>query len=204
MRIGGLLVLVVSFVGLVGCSSDPVPAQRSDTPPASVAPAADPNPGACLCPAGAQGPQGPKGETGERGAQGPSGEGIGIPGDKGDPGPAGPAGAPGAPGPMGPAGPAGPKGDPGSYSKANVYVKNAAANIAAFDTADVTQLCDDANDLVLSGGCAFNDASNLRLRRSIPKSAASVGVVSGWTCTAQNYGAAAIPLEAWVVCLAIP
>ncbi len=158
---------------------------------------------------GAAGPQGPQGEAGAAGTSGPAGApglmgSIGPAGATGATGAQGPAGVAGAVGAAGPIGPAGAKGDPGSITKSNVYVKNGSAMIAAFDTADVTESCNDLNDVAISGGCAFFDAANLRLRRSIPANTTSVTLPGGWTCTAQNFSGTAIALESWVVCLAVP
>ncbi len=175
---------------------------------------------------GAQGPQGPTGQgvgiPGPQGEAGPAGltGATGSPGVAGAAGPAGAQGAtgaagspgaqgsPGAAGAVGPAGAVGAKGDKGDpgaiTSKASLYVKNGTATVAAFDTSDVSQFCNDVNDVAISGGCAFSDAANLRLRRSIPVNTTSAVLLAGWTCTAQNYSSGAIALEAWVVCVAVP
>ncbi len=196
--------------GACMCSAGPAGAQgpKGDTGPAG--PRGPSGEGVGV--PGPAGPQGPQGEPGAMGLSGPAGAAgpmgpmgpAGPPGATGATGPAGAPGAPGAAGPAGAIGPAGPKGDPGSITKANLYVKNGSAMIAAFDTADVSQFCADVNDVAISGGCAFSDASNLRLRRSIPVNTTAAGLVGGWTCTAQNFSGVAIPLEAWVVCLSVP
>lgn len=219
-----LAVSVVALAFVAGCSGGDanVPAEASRTAastPGQVAPAGDPAGAACACTAGERGPQGPAGPQGIAGPPGPADGPAGPQGPQGMPGPAGSPGEPGAPGPAGPAGPTGaqgpqgvqgpagavgPAGAAGSITKSQLYVKSGAVAIAPFDTADATQVCNDLNDVAISGGCRFFDAANLRLRASIPSNATAPNLKAGWTCTAQNYGAAPIDLEAFVVCLAVP
>jgi hypothetical protein len=121
---------------------------------------------------GAQGPQGPQGETGATGAEGPQGatgpqglagvNGIdGTNGTNGIDGIDGADGAVGSQGPQGATGPQGPQGEPGSLNKSDLYTRSTTANLFAHGNVTLSQSCDDANDIALSGGCEFSNPKSV-------------------------------------------
>lgn len=164
------------------------------------------------CPPGVPGPQGPTGAVGPAGPQGPKGD-PGLNGSDGMTGPAGasgPAGAKGekgdtgTPGPAGSQGPAGKDGKDGTViTKENIYVRSAmdASNGIA------TAYCDDADDVIISGGCFTNGTLHVvgATGPSGLTSAASVDGKSGWICgTATSPTPGAPSVTATATCLAVP
>ena len=90
--------------------------------------------------AGATGPQGPAGPAG------PPGESV-----QGPPGPSGPTGATGATGATGPAGPPGASGG-GGIEKSRIYQTSNLVPVGFGPATVVEASCNDANDVLLSGG----------------------------------------------------
>jgi hypothetical protein len=134
MRIAKLLIIILPFAMLLGCSAEQGPAGPSG-PQGTAGPQG---------PTGAQGPGGPPGSAGpqgEAGAQGPAGP-QGVKGDRGE---AGPPGPPGPKGEVGANGPAGAKGETGSPAPA-------ATNLRAFDATGETFACE-ANEIPVSAIC---------------------------------------------------
>ncbi|OJY31040.1 MAG: hypothetical protein BGO98_44955 [Myxococcales bacterium 68-20] len=156
------------------------------------------------------GPQGPKGDKGNPGPAGvPGAQGAqGADGVDGVQGPMGPAGAPGAPGPQGPKGD---KGDQGTIlNKGSIYVVHAFASVttgaAAPAGATVIAYCDDANDIVLNGGCGRNGSNpNHLLISSSPHAADDPAVRSGWSCQFYNNTVpSSFTGTSYATCLSVP
>lgn len=145
---------------------------------------------------GPQGPQGFQGLTGPQGLQGPQG----LPGAKGDTGATGaqgPAGPAGATGPQGPAGPA------GTLTKAQVYTVQADAAMTAA-TGVIQRLeahCIDANDVLLTGGCAADQAYTFTAF-SLPVAASDTTQTSYWHCGFVSNGSNGV--HAVAECLIVP
>lgn len=162
---------------------------------------------------GLPGPQGPQGLPGPEGPQGPAGA-KGDPGSPGAQGPRGADGAPGSPGgigpmgPQGPEGPQGPKGDTGpaglGLSKSAMYVRTKATTINGWDTVGLGASCDDANDVLVTGGCTLYAAGEIRLRETKPVNVSSTSQAAGWECMFQNYGGNQQSIETHAVCLKVP
>lgn len=209
-----LAVLLLTLVA--GCGDSTSPASANKVATASIGtcttqdtPAVAGMPGA-QGPAGPAGPQGPKGDTGEPGKDGAAAEkgDPGAPGAPGTPGSTGPAGAPGSPGMQGLPGP---KGDPGAVgapgilaSKANLYTRSAQAFIPGNGVGEVDAMCDDANDIVLNGGCnpRINfPGQNLILSGDMGQFDAQV---DGWRCSGGNTSSQQFIMSAVVTCITVP
>lgn len=139
-------------------------------------------------PAGPAGAQGPKGDAGIDGADGKNG----APGIQGPQGPMGQQGVPGQPGAQGPKGADGKDGI--SLTKSALYTRstNLTAGVAI-------ALCDDENDIALSGSCVGQGVfwGQIGVYQPI-----SEDVKSGWECRSSNVGGN--PVGATVVCVGVP
>jgi len=167
---------------------------------------------------GVPGPKGDKGDKGDPGAPGPAGPAgavgvagpVGAQGPQGPAGPAGAAGSPGAAGAQGLPGPKGDKGDPGTAAalagKGGLYTRTASGWVPANNPGSVQILCDDANDIVLNGGCSPQvNALGQTLVVNAPLSAAEAAPTkSGWLCTGGNFSSQQYFMTATVTCIAVP
>lgn len=141
--------------------------------------------------AGPAGPQGLKGAAGLDGADGKNG----AAGPVGPQGAVGPAGASGQAGATGPAGPKGADGKDGiSLTKDSLYVRNADLSVGT-----ATALCDDENDVAITGNCLGQNIIWAEIGVYQPTSA---NTRSGWNCRSANVGGN--PIGATVVCLGVP
>lgn len=194
--------------------------------PGEPGPAGAPGPAGTTAP-GVPGPQGPQGEKGDPGPAGAEG----APGAKGDTGPAGPMGPQGPKGdkgdtvgipgpqgiqgPPGPPGPAGAKGDTGpagTITRSQVYEVSSSSSfwqsngaIGGFSNEAISD-CNDANDVLLSGGCRFDGAWNLLESRADLTGATSGSPNAAWRCVAwMGSPQPSNKLNtAWAYCLAVP
>ena len=121
---------------------------------------------------------------------------------------AGPQGPPGPPGPMGPAGPPGPQGGGLYTGKDTVDCTDVAlfATTAGGVFLSGTAFCDDANDLLLYGGC-WALGGGTRVYRSYPWLADDPSQQSGWFCTFQTESPLAVgsnPGQVRACCLKVP
>ena len=161
----------------------------------------DPGPAGPRGPQGPIGPQGPKGDTGLQGLPG-------VAGPKGDTGATGATGPQGASvtGPMGlqgiPGAPGAPgvKGDPGTIlGKAQIY----SVSVAVANSLTATALCNDVNDIVLSGGCnglpAVGGAPLPNIVAFFPIQPSNTTALSGWSCSVSSGSA-----RATAICLIVP
>ncbi len=157
---------------------------------------------------GAIGPQGPKGDKGDTGATGATGaQGLtgatGPMGPMGLQGPTGPQGPQGDTGAEGPQGPAGPQGGGLYADKADLYIRTTSQSSAALSKivreapVSIEALCDDNDDIAISGGCAqvitwgTTPASQkyqrfVELTTSRPSEWTSPTNPAGWTCAARG------------------
>lgn len=162
-----LATILIALSASLGCaaqeSSDSLP-QPDPVPTASSQGGAG---GTCSCldgrdgrdgEDGAPGPAGPAGSTGPQGEPGPAGP----QGPQGEPGAVGSMGPQGSQGPQGPAGPQGPmglKGEPGEdglfYEKGQIYTNSELHISSPSNAVWVNLSCDDANDVLISGGCDY-------------------------------------------------
>ena len=208
----GVFTIIVMTLALLGCGSSDggTPGGSSS----SVSPSDAGSGGACVCEQGPQGETGPQGPAGETGAQGPQG----TPGAPGPQGPAGQDGEPGAPGatgmtgaqgPQGLPGPQGPKGDPGAtgtIQKSQIYTDLNVVFMPQPGTKPVVAAqCDDANDVLLSGGCQaeLGGTGVAGLISSFPTYATDLNQSSGWSCQFAVASPAPSTVNAWVVCLSV-
>ena len=146
-------------------------------------------------PPGDVGPQGPTGPTGPQGAAGPAGS-------QGSSGPAGPAGQQGPVGSQGPAGPAGPQGAQGPQgptgadgvpqSKADLYERTSSSPVGT-----VQACCDDANDILWSGGCYQGLGWGFREDR--PLNSTNTSAPACWVCSQGSGGGTVV--QASAVCV---
>lgn len=207
--------IVLILAMLVGCrSADPVTPDPTTTQQMT-------STGGERGPAGPQGPQGVQGTQGIQGVPGPSGmQGLqgdrGTAGSDGAPGPIGPNGPQGPQGPMGvsgvpgPQGTQGPKGDPGTITKKQRYTVTSV--VTPMGTGDVKQgvyaSCNNANDVLLTGGCGANIINNQVALLSSNQSLVDDAGVDQWMCgwlVGNGSGAiTGVTLTATAVCLTVP
>lgn len=145
--------------------------------------------------------QGPKGDTGPAGPTGPAGA-------DGAPGPQGAQGAPGLTGAAGVDGMQGPVGGGLYTSKAAVYCNE----VSPPGTTKAVASCNDANDLLVSGGCkdsTTGGTTGYYLSESRPQNVAGGGPVD-WLCSwEQPAGIPAVDLQAVgakaiICCITVP
>lgn len=205
--------LLLAFVAGCGTSSEPgegrvMAAASSSTCTPQDAPPMNSATGAV----GSVGPQGPKGDRGDQGPQGMAGP-QGAPGEQGEVGAAGSVGPAGTPGAPGVPGAKGDKGEPGASgvlaTKAGLYHVEVFATIATGPAApaggSVIAYCDDANDIILNGGCTAPASMGQHLTASMPYGADDPGVKSGWQCKYyNNLVPSAFTGGAYATCLAVP
>jgi len=144
-------------------------------------------------PQGLQGIPGIAGQTGAQGIQGPAGANglTGADGQAGATGSQGPSGTSGAQGPAGPQGLAGVAGAPGAggIDKSRLYTKLASTTTppASFIAQEIVAYCDDANDVLLSGGYLRDTTLQILRNYSVESSSG----ISGWAVRAHPSGAEA-------------
>jgi hypothetical protein len=119
---------------------------------------------------GGTGPAGPQGPAGAQGPQGPAGA----------QGPQGPAGAQGPAGPQGPAG----TGVGGGIDKSRMYQRIATADVAFGPSVVIEAFCDDANDILISGGHSVSHL-DIRIFDSFPR---PFTPIPGWLVSATSVG----------------
>jgi len=177
-------------------------------------------------PAGPAGPQGPAGPAGTSGALGPTGEpgALGQQGEQGEqgqqgvPGEIGPTGLPGSPGVKGDKGDPGATGQPGaqgavgpagkdgiSITKDQVYRRDVTGGPGTSYINLVTALCDDENDVLLTGGCAASPTVAIRAFAPITQSVPDTFKFKvGYGCGPYNTLGPNEQLVATVICLDVP
>jgi hypothetical protein len=138
---------------------------------------------------GLQGPQGEKGDTGPQGALGPVGA-------QGNPGPQGTSGQPGSVGPQGEQGPAGP-----GIDRSHVYQNRSGFVVINFGPATEAYVgCNDANDILLSGGY-WTSHADIHVYSSYQRYTASV-IPQEWVVFVTSLGAPG-DVEVYVTCLQV-
>jgi hypothetical protein len=130
---------------------------------------------------GPAGPAGPQGEPGEPGPQGPQG----------------PQGEQGVAGPQGPQGVAGPAG--GGIVRGDIYKFSASTIVNPDTVGETTASCEDANDVLISGGFGAT-AAGIDVYRSEPF---PFFANQTWAVTALNAGDVPGLLHAHAYCLRV-
>lgn len=203
------IMLVLFVVGSTACKGDDGPSGANGkdavAAPGERGPA---GPQGVQGPKGDDGPPGPAGDVGPQGDPGPAGP-KGDKGDPGDAGPPGPVGAPGAigqPGAPGAPGIPGPTGPTGAIAgKADVYEVSKAVPFFGSSVGPTTVTCAAVTDVVLSGSCAFEGITGTPVMgENSAVNFATVGVQSGWGCSAQAGAGSGATLVATVYCLSVP
>lgn len=169
--------------------------------------------GACACSEGPEGPQGEQGMPGPQGIPGPTGADgqqgpvgpAGATGPQGQPGSQGPTGQMGPQGIQGPPGATGPVGPAGSLTKGQVYVKTQVQPSPIADGYyNLDLACDDANDVILSGGCATGHGVSSYVYQSYPKFADNANVPAAWHCGLVANVGSSNSTTIYAVCLDVP
>jgi len=88
-------------------------------------------------------------------------------------------------------------------SKADLYVVHESRNIESYTEETLAAMCEDNDDLIVTGGCYTSEPSNnMDFMGTRPLNATDTTKKAGWGCDyqADNF---ARPGEAWAVCLRV-
>lgn len=189
--------MMIGAALLIGCSTDDA---------ATATPTLAPLGASCACADGSPGPAGSAGEDGATGADGAPGSPAGD-GPQGVAGPQGQSGPPGGDGPAGAAGPAGATGADGEAgpaglprSKSDLY--EVTASVIVTGTSEVNALCNDNNDIAISGFCG--GASSLTYWTHMgPWMPTDETGQSGWHCRATYVGAGSALIYSRALCITV-
>jgi len=133
----------------------------------------------------------PQAFSGDRGPEGEAGD----PGDPGPEGERGPQGDPGMPGQVGPQGERGPS---GVFDAADIYTNIAIKPAPANVDIDAVASCDDANDVLISGGCLVT-SSEAVVVATFPEDV-EPGEPQVWVCRGRHQSVSG-EIRSWARCL---
>lgn len=160
---------------------------------------------------GAVGPEGPQGETGETGPQGETGAigAIGSQGEQGLTGPIGPQGPQGETGSQGETGAIGPQGEPGvPQSKLDIYIRSSGwvtcPPLSTVPQCVATAMCDDNNDIGLSGNCATGNRIDVFFPQFGMFHNNYLGRPTEYTCNGRNPANVNRSISAGIWCISVP